>query len=216
MHRLLGRQADLLRRVRGLRLLFLAAFGSGLGHVARLRRAHGRRLGPHALRKLGRCASHRRLLAGDRARPDRRPARSTASRGAASWSWPTSSASRVFLRPPVCGSAGADRRAGSCRRLRDRLLPARRLRGAAEPRRGRRAAERAGAAPGGRRDDDRARPARRRHPRRRNEPGLGVRDQRGHVPLLGGSHPPHPARICCRSRRPRPRVTGATSRRASS
>jgi MFS family permease len=31
MHRLLGRQADLLRRVRGLRLLFLAAFGSGLG-----------------------------------------------------------------------------------------------------------------------------------------------------------------------------------------
>ena len=31
MHRLLGRQADLLRRVRGLRLLLLAAFGSGLG-----------------------------------------------------------------------------------------------------------------------------------------------------------------------------------------
>src|SRR5262245_47972869 len=31
MHRLLGRQADLLRRVRGLRLLFIAAFGSGLG-----------------------------------------------------------------------------------------------------------------------------------------------------------------------------------------
>ena len=31
MHRLLGRQVDLLRRVRGLRLLFLAAFGSGLG-----------------------------------------------------------------------------------------------------------------------------------------------------------------------------------------
>ena len=31
MHRLLGRQEDLLRRVRGLRLLFLAAFGSGLG-----------------------------------------------------------------------------------------------------------------------------------------------------------------------------------------
>jgi len=31
MHRLLGRQADLLRRVRGLRLLFLAALGSGLG-----------------------------------------------------------------------------------------------------------------------------------------------------------------------------------------
>src|SRR5512133_2076015 len=31
MHRLLGRQADLLRRVRGLRLLFYAAFGSGLG-----------------------------------------------------------------------------------------------------------------------------------------------------------------------------------------
>ena len=31
LHRLLGRQVDLLRRVRGLRLLFLAAFGSGLG-----------------------------------------------------------------------------------------------------------------------------------------------------------------------------------------
>jgi MFS family permease len=31
MHRLLGKQADLLRRVRGLRLLFLAAFGSGVG-----------------------------------------------------------------------------------------------------------------------------------------------------------------------------------------
>ena len=31
MHRLLGRQEDLLRRVRGLRLLFLAAFGSGFG-----------------------------------------------------------------------------------------------------------------------------------------------------------------------------------------
>lgn len=31
MHRLLGRQAALLRRVRGLRLLFWAAFGSGLG-----------------------------------------------------------------------------------------------------------------------------------------------------------------------------------------
>jgi MFS family permease len=31
MHRLLGRQVDLLRRVRGLRLLFLAAFGSGFG-----------------------------------------------------------------------------------------------------------------------------------------------------------------------------------------
>ncbi len=31
MHRLLGRQADLLRRVRGLRLLWLAAFGSGIG-----------------------------------------------------------------------------------------------------------------------------------------------------------------------------------------
>jgi MFS family permease len=31
MHRLLGRQADLLSRVRGLRLLFFAAFGSGLG-----------------------------------------------------------------------------------------------------------------------------------------------------------------------------------------
>jgi MFS family permease len=31
MHRLLGGQVDLLRRVRGLRLLFLAAFGSGLG-----------------------------------------------------------------------------------------------------------------------------------------------------------------------------------------
>lgn len=31
MHRLLGPQVDLLRRVRGLRLLFLAAFGSGLG-----------------------------------------------------------------------------------------------------------------------------------------------------------------------------------------
>ncbi len=31
MRRLLGRQLDLLRRVRGLRLLFLAAFGSGLG-----------------------------------------------------------------------------------------------------------------------------------------------------------------------------------------
>jgi MFS family permease len=31
MHRLLGRQADLLRQVRGLRLLFLAAFGSGIG-----------------------------------------------------------------------------------------------------------------------------------------------------------------------------------------
>jgi MFS family permease len=30
-HRLLGMQVDLLRRVRGLRLLFLAAFGSGLG-----------------------------------------------------------------------------------------------------------------------------------------------------------------------------------------
>jgi DHA3 family macrolide efflux protein-like MFS transporter len=30
-HRLLGTQVDLLRRVRGLRLLFLAAFGSGLG-----------------------------------------------------------------------------------------------------------------------------------------------------------------------------------------
>jgi len=31
MHRLLGRQVDLLRRVRGFRLLFLAAFASGLG-----------------------------------------------------------------------------------------------------------------------------------------------------------------------------------------
>jgi MFS family permease len=31
MHHLLGRQLDLLRRVRGLRLLFFAAFGSGLG-----------------------------------------------------------------------------------------------------------------------------------------------------------------------------------------
>lgn len=31
MHHLLGRQVDLLHRVRGLRLLFLAAFGSGLG-----------------------------------------------------------------------------------------------------------------------------------------------------------------------------------------
>ena len=31
MHRLLGRQAGLLREVRGLRLLFLAAFGSGVG-----------------------------------------------------------------------------------------------------------------------------------------------------------------------------------------
>lgn len=31
VHRLLGTQVDLLRRVRGLRLLFLAAFGSGLG-----------------------------------------------------------------------------------------------------------------------------------------------------------------------------------------
>jgi MFS family permease len=31
MHRLLGRQSDLLHRVRGLRLLFYAAFGSGLG-----------------------------------------------------------------------------------------------------------------------------------------------------------------------------------------
>jgi MFS family permease len=31
VHRLLGPQVDLLRRVRGLRLLFLAAFGSGLG-----------------------------------------------------------------------------------------------------------------------------------------------------------------------------------------
>jgi MFS family permease len=31
MNRLLGRQVDLLRRVRGLRLLFLAAFGSGFG-----------------------------------------------------------------------------------------------------------------------------------------------------------------------------------------
>jgi len=31
VHRLLGRQVDLLRRVRGLRLLFFAAFGSGLG-----------------------------------------------------------------------------------------------------------------------------------------------------------------------------------------
>ena len=31
MHRLLGRQSDLLHRVRGLRLLFFAAFGSGLG-----------------------------------------------------------------------------------------------------------------------------------------------------------------------------------------
>src|SRR6185503_20519873 len=31
MHRLLGRQEALLRRVRGLRLLFFAAFGSGFG-----------------------------------------------------------------------------------------------------------------------------------------------------------------------------------------
>src|SRR6266508_6852618 len=31
MHRLLGRQLDLLHRIRGLRLLFFAAFGSGLG-----------------------------------------------------------------------------------------------------------------------------------------------------------------------------------------
>jgi MFS family permease len=31
MHRLLGRQADLLRRVHGFRLLWLAAFGSGIG-----------------------------------------------------------------------------------------------------------------------------------------------------------------------------------------
>jgi MFS family permease len=31
VHRLLGSQVDLLRRVRGLRLLFLAAFGSGIG-----------------------------------------------------------------------------------------------------------------------------------------------------------------------------------------
>ena len=32
MNRLLGRQSDLLHRVRGLRLLFYAAFGSGLGN----------------------------------------------------------------------------------------------------------------------------------------------------------------------------------------
>ena len=35
-------------------------------------------------------------------------------------------------------------------------------------------------------------PLDRRRPRRRDEPGLGLRGERDHVPLLGRAHPPHP------------------------
>ena len=160
--------------------------------MARLRRAHGRRLGPHQLGQLGRRAPHRRLPAGDRSRLDGRPA-DRPLLAAPSHGRGRHRPLRRLLGASVCEQRRADRCARSSRGLRDRLLPAGRLCGAAESRQGRRAPERPGAPPGGRRHDDGPRPARRRHPRRRNEPRLGVRDQRVHVPLLGRSHPPHPA-----------------------
>ena len=192
MHRLLGRQADLLRRVRGLRLLWLAAFGSGIGTwlafvaltvdvwdrthsgtwVAALLIADflpaivlGLTVGP----LIDRYSRRRVMVAADIVR------------FAVFCALPfASSAGQIVAFAAIAGCATGFFRPGGLRR-------------AAESRQGRRAAERPGAPPGGRRPDHRPRAAHRRRPRRRHEPRLGVRDQRGHVPLLGRPHPPHPA-----------------------
>ena len=160
--------------------------------MACLRRAHGRRLGPHALRELGRRAPHRRLPAGHRARPDGRPA-DRPLLAAPRHGRGRHRALRRLLRASVCEQRRTDRGFRRSRRLRDRFLPACRLRRAAEPRQGRGAAERPGSHAGRRRPDDRPRPTHWRCSRRRHEPRLGVRDQRGHVPLLGRADPSHPA-----------------------
>ena len=156
----------------------------GCRHLARVRRAHRRRLGSHRVRQVGGRPPDRGLPAGHRHRRSRRPAR------------------RSSLAPPPDGRVGsralrglpgaavrqqpaADHRPrGSCG-LRHRLLPAGGVRGAAEPRHGPRAAERQRPRPVDRGDDDDHRPLDRRHPRRRLGPRRRVLDQLGHVPLLG-------------------------------
>ena len=200
MHRLLGRQSDLLHRVRGLRLLFYAAFGSGLGSwmafvalnldvwdrthsgswIAALLIADflpaiaiGLTVGP----LVDRLSRRRVMVSADVVR------------------------FLVFCTLPFAASAGQIVALAAVAGLADGLLPAGRLRGPAEPRRGSRAAERAGPAPGGRRSDDRRRPADRRRARRRDEPGLGVRGERDHVPPLGGCSSSASRSTCSRSPR---------------
>ena len=213
MHRLLGRQADLLHRVRGLRLLFFAGLASGIGtwlaFVALTVDVWDR---THSGNWVARAAD-RRLPAGDRPRPDRRSA-DRPLLAAASHGGRGHRPLRRLLRAPVRDQPGSDRRLrGNCG-LRHRLLQAGCLRRVAEPRRGRGAAERAGPAPGRGRDDDDLRAPRRRSARRRRRARTGpTHSTPSRSSSRRRSSSGSPA-VYSRSPRLRPRATGATSRRA--